>query len=418
MRKYKKGFTLVELMISVAILGVIVAITYDVINSSNIFFSRQNSNIKNNEDIRVINTWLTKDLQSSSSFIDNSLSDDAKKGKSPIYEIGDIKYYRINTGKINDDNLYRIERHSNKDGKIVLVENVSEDGFTISFDKFNGLYEVTVILKDKFNSDKKNKFIVSAMKDVVITKPEIPDDNGGDTGEIGNPFIDKNGNEEFDQGEDYRIAFDSNNVYNTYTDKRYTNPSWKLVFEKDFSKSCAIIAQAGIVLKNNVDISPKPGNGDLYINAPNITFRAGSRFYVNGNSSISLLKEFPTSIKVAAETNMAVNFVMYNPTLSLNGNNSSINIIGAAVHMTPINPPNPFPPADNDNTENKNRIVKIESNTGDVNIESASLSINYGVFWLKNKNNSKVNLKVGTADINTVVVKGRGGVFLNGQKVK
>ncbi|MDW8802738.1 prepilin-type N-terminal cleavage/methylation domain-containing protein [Clostridium sp. A1-XYC3] len=318
MRRYKKGFTLVELMISVAILGVIVAITYDVINSSNTFFSKQNSNIKNNEDIRVVNTWLSRDLQSSSSFIDNSLSDDAKKGKAPIYEIGDIKYYKINTGKINDDNLYRIERHSNKDGKMVLIENVSEEGFIIYLNESNKFYEVTVALKDKFNTDKKNKFIVSTIKDVVITKPEIPDPEIPGEGTESEIFIDTNGDRRFN-GDDYKVA----SPYDSNEDKKYTNTSWELVIGKDLSrtygKDIRFIVEGGIFVKKGVTLTTNKsillqtkseincngvtldcyGNGGIFLKANGSISAQQSKIQIDGGGEISIDGKGALAIKEA-----------------------------------------------------------------------------------------------------------------------
>ncbi|WP_315119373.1 prepilin-type N-terminal cleavage/methylation domain-containing protein [uncultured Clostridium sp.] len=166
-KKFKKGFTLVELIIVIGIFSFIVGLAYSVINSSSIFINKQINNVNKQNDIRVTVEWITKDLQSSDSLTYNETEE-------IIYCIGnngrEVKYIKEEQGAINGEKVYKIIREDNED-RFILIENIPLGGFVI--DKLDNLFSVKILIKDKFNKDREEEFYVTTKKNVaIIDKPE------------------------------------------------------------------------------------------------------------------------------------------------------------------------------------------------------------------------------------------------------
>lgn len=153
-KKRKKAFTLVELIISIGILAFVVGTSYSLINSSSILVTRQVNATNAQNNIRTTVDWISKDLQAGEAF--NSVLEDnilysIKKGSN------EVKYIREESGDIANSKVYKIIRKSNNDN-FVLLENIPKEGFKI--EKHENLYHVTIIIKDKLNKDKKTEFDV------------------------------------------------------------------------------------------------------------------------------------------------------------------------------------------------------------------------------------------------------------------
>lgn len=153
-KKRKKAFTLVELIISIGILAFVVGTSYSLINSSSILVTRQVNATNAQNNIRTAVDWISKDLQAGEAF-DSVLEDNI------LYSIkkesNEVKYIREESGDIANSKVYKIIRKSNNDN-FVLLENIPEEGFKI--EKHENLYHITIIIKDKLNKDKKTEFDV------------------------------------------------------------------------------------------------------------------------------------------------------------------------------------------------------------------------------------------------------------------
>ncbi|KAJ51626.1 prepilin-type N-terminal cleavage/methylation domain-containing protein [Clostridium tetanomorphum] len=221
---YKKGFTLLELIISLSILSFVIGTAYILINSSSRLVKRQVSNTNSQDDIRMAVEWITKDIKEGKEIICNSGQGDelyvVKKENNKI-----IKYKKKESGKISNENIYKIIRESDKD-KFILVENICKDGFSI--DKKDNLYNVSLIIKDKLNKDRYMKFNVSSRMNLAIV--DKPDEGDSDNKDPTKPYIDIDNNGKFD-GEDYNVDF-INGIYHWKDDKKYEKGV--LVFPSNF----------------------------------------------------------------------------------------------------------------------------------------------------------------------------------------
>lgn len=247
----KKGFTLVELMISIVILTFIIGTAYSLINSSSRLVLRQVNTTNAQNDIRTTVDWITRDLKESVSF--NRLNEGnilyiVEKGNSTV------KYIKAETGKISNNKIYKIIRKSDNE-EFVMLENIPEEGFNI--ENKNSLYHVTIKIKDKLNNDKIIEFDVSSKINSAIA--DRPGDDEGD-GDPSKPYIDIDNNGKFD-GSDYNIEF-INGVYDWKKDEKYVKGI--LVFPSDFivkSNSITCIARDGIRVDKDVTLeASKDGN--------------------------------------------------------------------------------------------------------------------------------------------------------------
>lgn len=64
----RKGFTLVELMIAISILGIVFSIGYGIINSSNKYIKEQSDIFSGQMSVNTAFSFITKDLEQSKSF--------------------------------------------------------------------------------------------------------------------------------------------------------------------------------------------------------------------------------------------------------------------------------------------------------------------------------------------------------------
>lgn len=246
----KKGFTLVELMISIVILTFVMGTVYSLINSSSRLVWRQVNTTNAQNDIRTAVDWITRDLKEAVSF-----SNTNKGNVLYIVEKGNstVKYIKTETGKISNNKIYKVIRKSNNE-EFVMLENIPEEGFDI--ENKNSLYHVTITIKDKLNKDKVTEFDVSSkMNSDVANKPG---DGEKDNGDPNKPYIDIDNNDKFD-GKDYNIEF-INGVYDWEKDEKYVKGN--LVFPSDFivkGSTLTCIAKEGIKVDKHVTLRTEKG---------------------------------------------------------------------------------------------------------------------------------------------------------------
>lgn len=163
--KDKKGFTLIELIIAIAISGMLIAAAYTTVNSITKQFDTRSGQVRTQNDLRLALHWLTQDLQDVS-------PDKVIEGIDPLYDINGVKYRAVENNKPGSKNSFDIVRESAADGKITLIESVAEeDGFIINLNISESYYKVNIINVDRYNKDKTTEFIIHRRGNVDIPMP-------------------------------------------------------------------------------------------------------------------------------------------------------------------------------------------------------------------------------------------------------
>lgn len=125
----KKGFTLIEVIISISISATVLVIAYSILNSSTSFIKRNIENLENKSDLEFFQRTLTNDIK-------NGRELDFKN-----YKIDNIHYFLRFNRTYGEINLYSLIRTYN-DEEIILLSNVIEDWFEIN--KNGNLYTVKI----------------------------------------------------------------------------------------------------------------------------------------------------------------------------------------------------------------------------------------------------------------------------------
>ena len=224
-KRNNKGFTLLELLISIFILTTVIFIGYRVINKSTIDIKNQSNINKGQLTMNDMNEYLTKDLEKasnvaiSSNFVNNILTEEEKKDlltnekvKEGLYEYinkslqDDFDYtykiffkeekeenisatYKVNITKKEENNYnYTIKRIDETDGvsmtfinNEIIKENEmlkKEDSMNIEVElpfeiSLNSPYEVSLGYNGKNNEFVRHQFIVDYRLDLL--PPRIDD---------------------------------------------------------------------------------------------------------------------------------------------------------------------------------------------------------------------------------------------------
>lgn len=177
-KKKKSGFTLVELLISISILGFVIGVSYTLFQGNIRLFNQKTNQVTSENDLRILVDWVTKDLKNT---IPNSVSN-LKNNNDGTYScnIGKITYTMVEIGKIESRKVFKLVRQSDKDGKIDLINSISEgsSGFNISMPTDSEpYYTVKVTIIDKFNKDRFTSFKVSSLtgkSGSILVKTDTP----------------------------------------------------------------------------------------------------------------------------------------------------------------------------------------------------------------------------------------------------
>lgn len=252
--KSNKGFTLVEMIIVIAIIGVVSSIGYTIINNSNNLMNENKITNDGQQSIKILNKYLSKDLEQCKNIIINgvpsnnvgeySISLEINDGSNPLYLVKIYKY----RGKL----CYQITRQVNRTN-IVLVENQiissNEDIIPLEILKSGNIYEVKICYGDNKKIKNYNFKVSSRYSEIILGQidggasqtPETPGESDipqiPDTPVIPDtPEID----EEMDgQNGFIRVSFDGNTVtgsigssklnsngtYTTYNEAKLDNVS-------------------------------------------------------------------------------------------------------------------------------------------------------------------------------------------------
>jgi len=142
----KEGFTLIEMIIALAIGSIVVGVAYTLLNNSSIALNKNINFVENQGDINVLTKIITQDIKLS------------KKIDVTNKKVDEIEYKLVFVKNYADNNLYKLVRKNSK-SEVVLFNNVVENGFIIN-KKSDNLYEI--ILKYFENSlQKEHKFYIA-----------------------------------------------------------------------------------------------------------------------------------------------------------------------------------------------------------------------------------------------------------------
>lgn len=125
----KKGFTLIEVLIAIAISSTVLVIAYSMLNNSTTFIKRNIETIENKSNIELFQRIITKDIKNSKMIDLNS------------YVIDNITYYLKFNKVYGEKNLYSLIRKVDNE-ETILLENILQDGFDITLN--NGLYTIKI----------------------------------------------------------------------------------------------------------------------------------------------------------------------------------------------------------------------------------------------------------------------------------
>ncbi|SET00758.1 prepilin-type N-terminal cleavage/methylation domain-containing protein [Anaerobranca gottschalkii] len=153
-----KGLTLIELIVTMAILGLVATVAYPMVASSQLLVSRQITNSHDRNDLRLAMSYLTNDIKyAKETIVEDNGNNDTNLIVTP--HTGDTINYKIENGK-----LIR-EYYQEQDRKTEFLGIVSGN---FSIDKSSPtLVNITLSTEDK-----ETKFSVARLDYSVISKDE------------------------------------------------------------------------------------------------------------------------------------------------------------------------------------------------------------------------------------------------------
>lgn len=161
----KKGLTLVEVLIAMAIFSLVIGAGYSTMYSVTTTFNKRSGQVRAQNDLRLAMYWLTKDLE-------GTTPDKMISGVDPIlYNINGIVYKRVESGNVGARKTYNIVRESASDGNITLIESVApQDGFKILPNVNENYYSVNIVNIDRFNNDRSTELKISRKNAGVVSQ--------------------------------------------------------------------------------------------------------------------------------------------------------------------------------------------------------------------------------------------------------
>lgn len=144
-KKDNKGFTLIEIIISMAILSIVIFISYNMINNMNHMFNKQLNTTNSQISANDLNRFLSRDIQYSVNIEGPIFS----KNKS------DGSKYTLNNISKNDEVNYQYKITTNKNKEIVYLINIINGKYSICRTDYNGI-SLEFIDEDKIVEDGDN----------------------------------------------------------------------------------------------------------------------------------------------------------------------------------------------------------------------------------------------------------------------
>lgn len=156
-----KGFTLIELIISMSILSIVLVMGYNIINKNNIFTNTQ-QDITNNQSIaNLVNIYFSKDIEESKN-ISGKETIDKNIYRYTITKESETVEYKITLVNKNGKEAYSLLRSDGKSSVEIISNQIrnNEEPFLIN-PKINGTYEVKISYSEN-NKPKEYSFDIAS----------------------------------------------------------------------------------------------------------------------------------------------------------------------------------------------------------------------------------------------------------------
>ena len=128
-KKCIRGFTLIELIISMAILTIVIFTSYSMINNINFMFSKQLNTTNNQVSANDLNKYLSRDIQYSVNI------------NGPIFltNKSDGSKYTLNNIDKNDEVNYEYKITTNENKEVVYIVSIKHGKYSIYRNDYNGV---------------------------------------------------------------------------------------------------------------------------------------------------------------------------------------------------------------------------------------------------------------------------------------
>lgn len=294
----KKGFTLIEILIAIAIMGIVSSLGYVVINKSNRLVNENQVTYNGQQSIKLINKYLTRDLEHALGISYNGDSSNNVGEYSIMVKTQDNKNPRYIV-KVYDKSVYRqydITRQTGSE-KVEIISgqyiNKKDDEDIVPLDiyKNNNTYEVRLSYDnnvDKYHefkvTSRYSEFLVSEEDDNTQTPtyPEIDDDMEGENGFIRFEY----------EGNQVAASIGSskkvNGAYKTYTSSKLNSNSDIFTTSTSISPNnnngkCNASIGASNKEKASCNTMQKDEFGKMKVNQINLTLSGDVKFILKIN---------------------------------------------------------------------------------------------------------------------------------------
>lgn len=181
--KNNKGFTLIEVIIAISIMSIVIGLGYNVVNKVNSATQEQAKVSENQLNANLINTYLTKDLESCKTLDGPEESNIGQEYEFIINEGNNEIIYKVLISQKENQEIYNLTR-SNNGSEIDLVTNqpkVSEKPFFIS--KKEGYTDLYIVELDsikeslgKYKFEVASRLFLSADENSSVIVPGKPEE--------------------------------------------------------------------------------------------------------------------------------------------------------------------------------------------------------------------------------------------------
>lgn len=227
MKKNNKGFTLIELIIAISILGIVTTIGYTTLNNTNNSISEQKIVTAGQLDINLVNKYLTKDLEQCKTFngpinIYNKPSNIKSAYKFELNEGTNKIEYEVNIFEENGKDYYKLSRISNQSNIDIISKQRSNEvnPVKIKNELSDSVFDVEIeYIEDEGKNSKAYEFTVASIVSDIIIAQNVPQiDTSKNRGSIGFQF--------------YNPEIDGKNIQIVPTGSQNENPEKVLEIDK------------------------------------------------------------------------------------------------------------------------------------------------------------------------------------------
>lgn len=197
MKINSKGFTLVEIIVAISIMGIVTSVGYNTLNTTNRSIVDQQVINNGQMDVNLVNKYLTKDLEQCRKLIGPTNIDELPEGVKSSYKFelnegtNKIEYY-VNIFEINGKDYYKLIRNSNGTSIEVISKQKTNilNPIKITKNSLSNIYDVEVeYMENQSEKSKVYDFSVASIVGDLIVAQKIPQiDTSKNRGTIGFQF--------------------------------------------------------------------------------------------------------------------------------------------------------------------------------------------------------------------------------------